>query len=107
MKINKDSINDACFDLADLLRKKNADYGDSFEKQYDEYGLTSVVIRLEDKLNRLKYLLKNDANVHESVEDTLKDIAGYGLLGSVVTTKHNNIIINDAIKREVERYEKL
>ena len=88
MKINKDTINDACFELSELLRKKNSDYGNSFEDSYNEYGLTMIIIRLEDKLNRLKYLSKNEASVvDEAVDDTLRDIAGYGLLGYISTKK--------------------
>lgn len=39
-------------------------------------------LRIDDKLNRLKNLLLNNTNaeVNESVEDTLKDIVGYTLL---------------------------
>lgn len=68
-------------DLAQLLIKKNTDYGDSFEKGLDEYGDLHLVWRLEDKLNRLKSLIKNkDHRVNESREDTIRDIAGYAVL---------------------------
>lgn len=43
-----------CDGLNDLYKAKNQDYGDSFGKSYKEYGLTISLIRLEDKLNRLK-----------------------------------------------------
>lgn len=46
-----------------------------------EYGLESSYIRLTDKLNRLKYLAKNDAKVKdERVIDTLQDLINYGIL---------------------------
>ena len=45
-------------EMLDLYEIKNKNYGDSFSKQFQEYGLTSVCIRLEDKLNRLKSLNK-------------------------------------------------
>ena len=66
--------------LSETLVAKNADYGNSFEKSYEKHGLVSAVIRLEDKLNRLESLLKNEAQVNESIDDTLLDIAGYAIL---------------------------
>lgn len=65
-------------ELTALYEKKNHDYGDSFGKGYIEYGMVMPVIRLEDKVNRLKSLLKADPKVvDESIEDTLMDIANY------------------------------
>ena len=87
-KVNHDTINDACFDLAEILRKKNDDYGNSFEKQYDEYGLLHVIWRIEDKLNRLKSLLDHDPQVvEESIEDTLTDIAGYSTIAKILVNE--------------------
>lgn len=68
-------------EVAELVAKKNADYGDSFTKTMDEYGETAYFLRIEDKLSRLKSLSKNEQKVNdESVTDTLKDIIGYTLL---------------------------
>lgn len=67
-------------ELHKLYANKNADYGDSFHKTFDEYGMTSVLIRLSDKLNRLKALQAKDNKVDESIRDTLMDLAGYCLL---------------------------
>lgn len=70
-----------CNSLNDLYRRKNADYGDSFGKQYAEYGIVSSAIRLEDKLNRFKNLIKNEAKVKdETIEDTLLDLANYAIM---------------------------
>lgn len=70
-------------EMKDIYELKNKNYGNSFSKQFEEYGLTSVCIRLEDKLNRLKSLNKQgkDANVgDESIKDTLIDTAVYAVL---------------------------
>lgn len=67
-------------ELHKLYADKNADYGDSFHKTFDEFGMTSVLIRLSDKLNRLKALQSTDSRVDESIRDTLMDLAGYCLL---------------------------
>lgn len=69
-------------DLAALLIRKNTDYGSSFSKRFQKYGLLSAVIRLEDKFERLENLANgNEALVKdEKLEDTISDIAGYAIL---------------------------
>lgn len=37
---------DLCTKLHDIYVQKNGDYGSSFTKQYNKYGLTSALIRL-------------------------------------------------------------
>ncbi|WP_195953666.1 nucleotide modification associated domain-containing protein [Clostridium saudiense] len=74
-------ITDIALEVANLVEKKNHDYGNSFDKTVEEYGEVAYFLRIEDKLSRLKSLNKKDAAVvSESVEDTLKDIIGYTLL---------------------------
>lgn len=70
-----------CEDLNEIYAQKNHDYGDSFGKGYAEYGMVMAVIRLEDKLNRLKSLIKAEALVKdESINDTLMDLANYAIM---------------------------
>lgn len=67
--------------LTELYERKNSDYGNSFSKSYEEFGLTSPVIRLSDKVERLKTLSKQEAQVKdESIQDTVMDIAVYAML---------------------------
>lgn len=67
--------------LAETLKAKNADYGDSFGKLYAKYGDASTAIRLTDKLMRFETLIQNKQQVKgESINDTLLDIAGYAIL---------------------------
>jgi hypothetical protein len=64
-------------------QKKNADYGDSFTKLFQKFGMQSVLIRLMDKYNRLESLSapgKNAKVNDESLEDTLLDLANYAIL---------------------------
>lgn len=83
-----DRIKRAGTELTDLLVRKNHDYGDSFAKQYEKYGLMSALIRMDDKMRRLETLLDGtDAQVDESIKDTLLDLAGYALLASVEAGK--------------------
>lgn len=68
-------------ELAEVLVKKNHDYGDSFHKVYEKFGDISTYIRLSDKLGRLANLVKQvDMQVDESIEDAYRDIAGYCIL---------------------------
>ena len=70
-----------CTELTELYRKKNHDYGDSFHQSYEEFGLTMAAIRLDDKLNRFKTLIKAEGEVKdESIRDTLIDLANYSIL---------------------------
>ena len=82
------SIKEIALEVAELVEKKNRDYGNSFDRTLGEYGDTAYFLRIEDKLSRLKSLSKKEAAViDESVEDTLKDIIGYTLL--MINNKRN------------------
>lgn len=74
------NIKSIALEVANLVEKKNRDYGNSFDKTIAEYGDVAYFLRIEDKLSRLKSLTSKDAEVNESIEDTLKDIIGYTLL---------------------------
>ncbi|WP_291559940.1 MULTISPECIES: DUF1599 domain-containing protein [unclassified Clostridium] len=69
-----------CKELNSLYTRKNHDYGDSFGKGFKEYGMVMPIIRLEDKLSRLKSLIKTENKVDESIEDTLMDLANYSIM---------------------------
>lgn len=70
-----------CNEMCELHNRKNADYGGAFEDSYKEFGLVSPVIRLNDKLNRLKSLIKQEQQVkEESIRDTLIDLACYAVM---------------------------
>lgn len=81
--MTEEQIRKACSDLADILVRKNHDYGNSVQEQFEEYGLTSILIRLDDKLRRLKNLRNKENLVNESTKDTLQDTAGYAILGLI------------------------
>lgn len=72
-----------CKMLNDTYARKNADYGDSFGASYGEYGMMMPLIRLDDKLNRIKALVRNKENAQvreESIDDTLLDLANYAIM---------------------------
>lgn len=71
--------------------KKNHDYGNSFDKSMDEFGMTSAIIRMNDKLERLKTLSKKESMVKdESVQDTLLDLANYAIMTVMYLKKHED-----------------
>ena len=64
-----------------LYESKNKDYGDSFSKSFKEFGIVAPVVRMSDKIERLKSLCKAEAKVKdESIRDTLLDLANYALM---------------------------
>jgi hypothetical protein len=72
-----DAITD---ELKDTYIKKNHDYGNSFDKSIDKFGLTAAVVRMNDKMERLNSLLHKDAKVDESIRDTVMDLANYCIM---------------------------
>jgi hypothetical protein len=75
------SFNTLLDQIKDTHERKNHDYGDSFTKSMDEFGMTAAVIRLTDKLSRFKSLINSEAKVKdESIEDTLLDMASYAIM---------------------------
>ena len=80
---NGRSFESICCELIALHEKKNKDYGGAFYDSMSKFGVTALMIRLNDKLERLESLFKNGkAEVtDESFEDTLRDIACYAIMG--------------------------
>lgn len=70
-----------CNELNFTYECKNADYGDSFGKSFTEFGLISAVVRMNDKMERIKQLSRGKgAKVEESIEDSLLDLANYCIM---------------------------
>lgn len=72
-----------CDEMHDTYVAKNSDYGDSFSKLRKEYGNIAILIRLSDKLERLKTLMLGDKPPEvtgESIDDTLLDLANYAVM---------------------------
>lgn len=83
-KITKENMQNAHDELLQTFVDKNADYGNSFESSLEEYGLIAALIRMEDKMGRLRTLIKSEAKVKdESISDTLRDLSNYSLMASV------------------------
>lgn len=78
----EDRHRDLCTQIHDTYIKKNHDYGDSFGKSFQDWGITAAAVRIEDKFNRFKNLAKGAENMvaDERMEDTLLDMANYCIM---------------------------
>ena len=79
--MTKDSIDRIFGEMSDLLVKKNKDYkGASFD-----LGMTGNMVHIWDKVVRYRNLVENknsgETANFESIEDTLRDIIGYAVIG--------------------------
>lgn len=70
--------------MLNLMAKKNADYGNAFNKGCDKLGYRYGLARIYDKANRLIHLIEDDFQGHsnvnvkdESMFDTIQDLANY------------------------------
>lgn len=81
--------------LIEIQKRKNADYGSSFDQTLDEFGLVASATRISDKFNRFKSLMKCVSSaqvVDEKIEDTLLDLAAYAIMTtSWIKRKQNGI----------------
>jgi len=77
--MNEDSIKKITDEMIEILLKKNEDYGGA---SFD-LGLNGNMVHLWDKVSRYRSLISfddKDPNF-EGIEDTLKDIIGYAIIG--------------------------
>lgn len=79
---NITAFNNIIKEMYDIFKKKNHDYGNSFEQSLDEEGLAAARIRIGDKWNRFKTLSKGNIQQvnDESLRDTLLDSANYFIM---------------------------
>ena len=65
-------------EMRELYKQKNHDYGNSFGRSFQKYGLISAITRMSDKWERIDSLCQKQAEVKdESIWDTLIDLANY------------------------------
>jgi hypothetical protein len=71
----------------ELFTKKNKDYGDAFSS----YGPIGVIIRMQDKIERLISINKNSIVLvdNETIRDTLIDLHNYAAM-TIMTIDDND-----------------
>lgn len=69
-------------EMVEICERKNSDYGNSVHDTYVKYGPTSYLVRMEDKINRVRTLTSDKEQMikDEKVRDTLIDLANYAIL---------------------------
>lgn len=84
-KLTPKSMKDQYDHQYNVFCRKNHDYGNSFEKSLDTFGLVAGIVRMNDKFERLVSL--NDPNkdaqiASESLVDTLEDLSNYAAMAA-------------------------
>ena len=79
---NKETFESVLDEMKELHAKKDKDYGSAFHKSFEEFGVTAGVVRLNDKMERVKSLVNNGkAEVKDdSLLDSLKDLGCYAVM---------------------------
>lgn len=79
------SLNDVKKRETAVLLSKHRDYGPKNIANAPGGPLMGLAVRLHDKMARLVHLLEQDSEPeHESLVDTMLDIANYGTIGQMV-----------------------
>jgi hypothetical protein len=85
--MTKEEINTITEDITEILIRKNQDYGGA---SFD-LGLNGNMVHLWDKIRRYRHLVENkNTPKFEPIEDTLKDIIGYAIIGLIILQKETN-----------------
>lgn len=78
-------------EMAELCERKNSDYGCSINDTFKKYGIVSYLVRMEDKINRVRTLTQNNnQKVDEKIRDTLIDLANYSILAVIELENERN-----------------
>lgn len=82
--------------MIDTILRKNADYGNAWQR----FGLFTPLVRLNDKLLRVINLAdgKPALVADERIQDTLMDIAGYAVLALVWLDAENSSQLDTMVK---------
>lgn len=97
-KLTPNTMKDQYDHQWNVFVRKNHDYGNSFEKSLDMFGLVAGIVRMSDKFERLVSLNdpSKDAQIaSESLVDTLEDLSNYAAMAACW------------MKRKKERFEEL
>ena len=77
-----DRLEKLMVEMLGIYKAKNKDYGDSFSESFEEFGLIAPVVRMNDKMNRIKSLTQSEGRQvkDESLRDSLMDLANYAMM---------------------------
>lgn len=88
----------------DVYVRKNHDYGDSFGRSFEKYGIVAALVRMEDKWNRLENLAGGAKQkvMDESIRDTCLDLANYCLMTVMELDKNKSVENQRAFEEQVK-----
>lgn len=97
--VNFENLYNEAFGVIELVLAKNQDYGDAWQR----HGLAGLLVRLSDKALRVDKLWGGQQAlvVNEGVEDTLKDMVGYALLGLIYVNQLKHQGTNRQLQRKI------
>lgn len=89
--MTEDQVRSITEEVTQLLLQKNKDYGGA---SFD-LGLNGNMVHLWDKVRRYRSLVEKKSKEgespnFESIEDTLKDIMGYAIIGLIILESEEN-----------------
>ncbi len=98
---NPVNVHDALAAVEDLLMRKHHDYGEDNLNIFGEYG---VLVRVSDKVARLKNLIEVEGQVgDESRADTWRDLAGYAIQALIMLSLKKNTEQIDVFQKRKNR----
>ena len=77
------TFHDAITLMQNTYETKNADYGNAFEDGMNELGLAYAQSMFHNKTKRFANLINADEVNHESLFDTVLDLANYAVMTAV------------------------
>lgn len=92
------------YDILNLHNKKVQDYGEILATEgnlraSEELGIPAykgILIRMNDKMNRLKKFARDGNLACESVEDSFMDLANYSLLACILFERYSDGTLEDS-----------
>jgi len=88
--MTRDSIDEVLTEVEGILLRKNDDYGNA---SFD-LGLIGNMVHIWDKARRYRSLvekqIKDEKPNFETIEDTLKDLIGYAIIGLHILKEQEN-----------------
>jgi len=98
-KTYEEALNQQLKEIGDMLIVKHIAYGTDNLTRFGEYG---ILVRMSDKLSRLQNLLEmersemvNEALRSESIDETLKDLAGYAIQARLLRNGYLGLMIRE------------
>lgn len=97
LSLYKDPFDDILKEMSELHNKKGSDYGSGTDpyanvRAASEFGVPAwlgTIVRLNDKITRIKSFTRKGNLANESLEDSLKDIAVYAVIAQILYREEN------------------